>query len=157
MSFSVTFPIRLIPPSTKAKRCMIPVLIQRKTLVLRVTLIVQGQISNGRSYYLGGNFCSEWWRGHDDDRKPLPFLPQTVLMWYIGPARVACEHFSAWIKPRRGTSHIPRRAEIHIQKAAPGPPIAIAPATPAVFPVPTVAASAVQTQGVIDPSAASFL
>ena len=40
--------------------------------------------------------------------------------------------------------HIPSRAEIHIQKTAPGPPIAIAPATPAIFPVPTVAARAVQ-------------
>ena len=38
---------------------------------------------------------------------------------------------------------IPRRPQIHIQKMAPGPPMAIAPATPAKFPVPTVAASAV--------------
>ena len=52
--------------------------------------------------------------------------------------------------------HIPRIAEIHIQKTAPGPPIAIAPATPAILPVPTVAASAVQTawNGVIAPSLA---
>ena len=41
--------------------------------------------------------------------------------------------------------HIPRIADIHIQNTAPGPPIAIAPATPAMLPVPTVAARAVQT------------
>ena len=40
---------------------------------------------------------------------------------------------------------IPRSAATHIQKTAPGPPSAIAPATPAMLPVPTVAASAVQT------------
>ena len=55
--------------------------------------------------------------------------------------------------------HIPRIAEIHIQNTAPGPPIAIAPATPAIFPVPTVPARAVQTawKGVMEPSEASFL
>ena len=36
-------------------------------------------------------------------------------------------------------------AEIHIQKSAPGPPAASAVATPAIFPVPTVAARAVHT------------
>lgn len=39
----------------------------------------------------------------------------------------------------------PNETEIHIQKTAPGPPIAIAPTTPAILPVPTVAARAVQT------------
>ena len=50
-------------------------------------------------------------------------------------------------------------AETHIQNMAPGPPIAIAPATPAILPVPTVAASAVHTawKGVIAPSDASRL
>lgn len=33
----------------------------------------------------------------------------------------------------------------HIQKTAPGPPEAMAVATPAMFPVPTVAARAVET------------
>jgi len=50
-------------------------------------------------------------------------------------------------------------ADIHIQNTAPGPPMATAPATPAMFPVPTVAARAVQSawNGVIAPSAlASF-
>ena len=38
---------------------------------------------------------------------------------------------------------MPTSAVIHIQNSAPGPPIAIAVATPAMLPVPTVAASAV--------------
>ena len=37
---------------------------------------------------------------------------------------------------------IPRKPEIHIQKIAPGPPAAIAVATPAMFPTPTVPPSA---------------
>ncbi len=49
---------------------------------------------------------------------------------------------------------MPRKADIHIQKTAPGPPMAIAPATPAILPVPTVDAKAVQTawKGVMAPS-----
>ena len=39
----------------------------------------------------------------------------------------------------------PSSAEHHIQNTAPGPPMAIAPATPAMLPVPTVPASAVHT------------
>ena len=39
---------------------------------------------------------------------------------------------------------IPKAAEIHIQTRAPGPPTARADATPAMLPVPMVAASAVQ-------------
>lgn len=39
---------------------------------------------------------------------------------------------------------MPRNALIHIQKTAPAPPMLIAPATPAIFPVPTVAERAVQ-------------
>ena len=38
---------------------------------------------------------------------------------------------------------MPRKAEIHIQKTDPIPPMAIAVATPATFPVPTCAATAV--------------
>jgi hypothetical protein len=38
---------------------------------------------------------------------------------------------------------IPKSAEIHIQKTAPGPPAFKAVATPTIFPVPMVAASAV--------------
>ena len=49
---------------------------------------------------------------------------------------------------------MPKRAEIHIQNTAPGPPRMIAPVTPAMLPVPTVDASAVETAciGVISPS-----
>ena len=38
---------------------------------------------------------------------------------------------------------MPKKADTHIQKIAPGPPAAIAVATPTMLPVPTVAASAV--------------
>ena len=53
---------------------------------------------------------------------------------------------------------MPSRALIHIQNTAPGPPMAMAPATPAMLPVPTVAASAVHTawKGVMAPSCAVF-
>ena len=52
---------------------------------------------------------------------------------------------------------MPKRAETHIQNTAPGPPRMIAPVTPAMLPVPTVDASAVETacSGVISPSPAS--
>ena len=54
--------------------------------------------------------------------------------------------------------HIPSIADIHIQNTLPGPPIDIAPATPAIFPVPTVAASAVVAawKGESAPSAISL-
>ena len=40
---------------------------------------------------------------------------------------------------------IPKNAMIHIQNTAPGPPVTIAEATPAILPVPTVEASAAHT------------
>ena len=39
---------------------------------------------------------------------------------------------------------IPKKAITHIQKTAPGPPVMMAPDTPTILPVPTVAARAVQ-------------
>ena len=39
---------------------------------------------------------------------------------------------------------MPKIATIHIQKTEPGPPVAMAAATPEILPVPMVAASAVQ-------------
>ena len=39
---------------------------------------------------------------------------------------------------------IPKKADTHIQNNAPGPPAAIAVATPTIFPVPIVEDSAVQ-------------
>ena len=54
--------------------------------------------------------------------------------------------------------HIPSKADTHIQKIAPGPPIAIAPDTPAILPVPMEAASAVHIalNGDTAPSAFPF-
>ena len=40
---------------------------------------------------------------------------------------------------------MPKNADTHIQKAAPGPPTKMAPVTPAMLPVPTVPARAVVT------------
>ncbi len=40
---------------------------------------------------------------------------------------------------------MPKNAISHIQNTAPGPPTRIAPATPTMLPVPTVAASAVHS------------
>ena len=52
---------------------------------------------------------------------------------------------------------MPKSADTHIQNTAPGPPKMIAPVTPAMLPVPTVEAGAVDTacSGVISPSPAS--
>ena len=47
---------------------------------------------------------------------------------------------------------IPKKAAIHIQKRAPGPPTLIAVATPIIFPVPTVAARAVHKAAKLDTS-----
>ena len=53
---------------------------------------------------------------------------------------------------------MPKKAEHHIQNTAPGPPMATAPATPAMLPVPTVPARAVHTawNGLMEPSLACF-
>ena len=40
---------------------------------------------------------------------------------------------------------MPKKADTHIQKTAPGPPAKMAPVTPAMLPVPTVPARAVET------------
>ena len=78
------------------------------------------------------------------NRSPIPFW-----MMYIGPPT----HSPVLLRCRYRTERvasanfvtIPKIALTHIQKIAPGPPIAIAPATPARFPVPTVAARAVHS------------
>ena len=53
---------------------------------------------------------------------------------------------------------IPKSAVTHIQKIAPGPPKKIAVATPAIFPVPTVADNAVirESKEDISPSSSVF-
>ena len=63
---------------------------------------------------------------------PPDFSPRSSVSRNRTP-RTASEYFVA----------IPTSPVIHIQKSAPGPPAAIAVATPTMFPVPTVAASAV--------------
>ena len=45
--------------------------------------------------------------------------------------------------PVKNLVAIPTTALIHIQNTAPGPPMAMATATPAILPIPTVALSAV--------------
>ena len=54
---------------------------------------------------------------------------------------------------------MPKKAASHIQNSAPGPPAAIAVATPTMFPVPIVAESAVQSAPKLEtsPSPSSFL
>ena len=78
---------------------------------------------------------------------------------YIGPP--LCSPRASVVRKRteRSASEyfvaIPTRPVIHIQKSAPGPPAAIAVATPTMLPVPTVAASAVMSawKWVMSPSA----
>src|SRR5918993_2887763 len=86
------------------------------------------------------------------------FVPSPFLMAYIGPPM--CSPFSSTSRycTASTTSQYlvakPTRAVIHIQNRAPGPPSAIAVATPTMLPVPTVAASAVisAAKGLISPS-----
>ena len=77
------------------------------------------------------------------------FLPRPFLMKYIGPPTQSPWAFRSRKRTASVTSanfvHMPSSAETQIQNTAPGPPSATAPATPAMFPTPTVAASAVQT------------
>ena len=73
----------------------------------------------------------------------------TLLSWCVasGFGSTKIQRFTA-AGENGGTmsyvTFIPKNATIHIQKMAPGPPDAIAAATPAILPVPIVAASAVQ-------------
>ena len=66
---------------------------------------------------------------------------------YIGPPHHSPRlFFSRYLTASRHSAYfvaMPNSAEIHIQTSAPGPPAAIAVATPTRLPVPTVAASAV--------------
>jgi hypothetical protein len=52
---------------------------------------------------------------------------------------------------------IPKKAAIHIQNSAPGPPVLTARATPTMFPVPTVADKAVQRDAKFDISPIDLL
>ena len=93
----------------------------------------------------------------------MPFFIQSVLNIIHGTAyQVAlcvglAEVYSKRYFGKLG-AHAEQRRDTQYQNTAPGPPIAIAPATPATLPVPTVAARAVHTawKGVRAPSEASF-
>ena len=73
--------------------------------------------------------------------------PNPFSMVYIGPPAVfPSESVSRYLSARVHSAYfndVPKNAVIHIQNNAPGPPIKIAVATPAIFPIPTVAANAV--------------
>ena len=74
-------------------------------------------------------------------------LPSPLVMKYIGPpCKTPLLSFPLYIRLSEHVKNfvaIPTIAVIHIQKRAPGPPIVIATATPAMLPKPTVAAIAV--------------
>ena len=70
------------------------------------------------------------------------------------------ESVSRYLTARTASEYLvamPTSPVIHIQKSAPGPPAAMAVATPAMFPVPTVAANAVirAWKWLISPSASA--
>ena len=69
------------------------------------------------------------------------------MIKYMGPpCNTPSESFPLNIIARDEVKNfvdIPTTALIHIQKIAPGPPMAMATATPEIFPIPTVAESAV--------------
>ena len=74
------------------------------------------------------------------------FLPNpSVIMYIVPPCKCPSESCPRYITESvqvKNLVAIPTMALIHIQKTAPGPPTAIATATPLMFPIPTVAASA---------------
>jgi hypothetical protein len=75
------------------------------------------------------------------------FLPRPSVMKYMGPpCKFPAESLPRYMTAREHVKYLvatPRRAEIHIQKIAPGPPAVIATATPLTFPIPTVPERAV--------------
>ena len=75
------------------------------------------------------------------------FFPKPSVIKYIGPPCSSPSlSFPLYIMAKEEVKNfvdIPTTALIHIQKIAPGPPIAMATATPEIFPIPTVAESAV--------------
>ncbi len=78
---------------------------------------------------------------------PSPGRRRPFFMYSMGPPRQRPSGpFSRWRTARVFSPQltaIPSRAEIHIQNTAPGPPYTMAAATPAMDPVPMVAARAV--------------
>ena len=76
-------------------------------------------------------------------------FPNPSVIKYIGPPCIS----PRLSRPRNITASVhskyfvltPRRAEIHIQNMAPGPPVAMATATPLMLPMPIVPAKAVES------------
>ena len=91
-------------------------------------------------------------------KRPKPLCLNPFCMTYIGPPAISPrEFFSRYLTASMHSAYFvvkPKRAEIHIQTRAPGPPNTIAVATPAMLPVPIVADNAVirDWNGVISPS-----
>src|SRR5690554_3206143 len=91
--------------------------------------------------------------------KNFHFLPIPSSITYMGPPWTCPEEsFPRYIMANVQVKYfvaMPTKAEIHIQKIAPGPPILIASATPLILPKPTVAATAEDKacSEVISPSA----
>src|SRR5688572_32788300 len=77
------------------------------------------------------------------------FLPMASRITYIGPpCNSPLLSFPRNMLARaleKKFVDMPMKDVIHIQKSAPGPPMAIAAATPARFPIPTVEARAVDS------------
>src|SRR5690606_1777387 len=74
------------------------------------------------------------------------FLPIPSSITYMGPPWICPdESLPLYIMASVQVKYlvaIPTKAETHIQKMAPGPPMLMAKATPLIFPKPTVAATA---------------
>ena len=144
-SFSATAPMRVMPPSTTA-----PVSTARPRPVI--------QLSRPKAVCMADAIPL------DCTMEPMPkparppkmansvpshfhLLPRPFLMAYIGPpTHWPWSFFSRYFTASTTSPYLvamPSSAVIHIQNSAPGPPTAMAVATPAILPVPTVADSAV--------------
>ena len=130
--------------------------------------IDQGRVDCGGD---GVNLCGVAGTEYSQDAKsceqicqPEKTPAQTIFNIVHGAAyQISIGIFFTDNKPLRLPQKIwytyPKQQKHHIQNTEPGPPMAIAPATPAMLPVPTVAASAVHTawNGVMAPSEAFLL
>src|SRR5690554_7598737 len=78
--------------------------------------------------------------------KNFHFFPIPCSITYMGPPCICPEEsFPLYIIAKVQVKYlvaIPTKADTHIQKIAPGPPMLMAKATPLIFPKPTVAATA---------------
>ena len=81
------------------------------------------------------------------EAKNFHCLPSPSTITYIGPPCISpAESFPLYIIAKVQVKYFvttPTNALTHIQKTAPGPPTFMAIATPAILPIPTVAAKAV--------------